>query len=230
MNEAGRIRPVRRTRPLPVRAAAAVPQGPPAGLVAPDLRPPDLRPLTPAVLAVAGKYGYDAEHARKVADLALQVFESLPQVHGLGPEWAPLLQHAALLHDIGYFIHARRHHRHSQYLIGHDALLSDYPQPWREALGLVARNHRKRPRPAPRAWGPERVRAVLGLAAILRIADGCDYGHDATARIAALRIRRGGLEVALSGVSLDGRARILRRKSRLFARTYALPVTFIVQA
>lgn len=128
MSEAGRraLQSKRPGRPavLPVPGAAA------AG-TRPELAPPDLRPLTPAVLAMAGKYGYDAEHARQVADLALQIFEGLPEVHGLGREWAALLQHAALLHDVGYFIHARRHHRHSQYLTLHDALLSDYPPPWR---------------------------------------------------------------------------------------------------
>ncbi len=228
MNETGHTRIWRQTVPRtsPVAAGMTRKSAAPAG--APQ--PPDLRPLTPAVLTTGEKYGYDAEHAGKVADLALRIFEQLPQVHGLGPEWAPLLQHAALLHDIGYFVHARRHHRHSQYLIRHDALLSDYPQPWREALGLVARNHRKRPRAAPHAWGAACTRAVLGLSAMLRIADGCDYGHDAAARLGAVRIRRGGLELSLSGVSVGGISRILRRKSRLFARTYALPITFTVEA
>ena len=192
--------------------------------------PPDLRPFTPAVLAVADKYGYDAEHARQVSDLALQVFLALPQVHRLGPDWAPLLEHAALLHDIGYFIRAEGHHRHSRYLIRHDALLTAYPQPWRDALALIARNHRKRPRPAPRSWGSARARAVLALATLLRIADGCDYGHDGAACLSGLRIRRGGLDVVVSGVHLAPLAPVLRRKSRLFAKTFALPVRFRSEA
>ena len=209
------------------RPAAAEPlRGP-----APDGRgtpgPPDLRPQLGGVLAVARKYGYDGDHARQVADLALRLFAALPEAHGLGADWAPLLEHAALLHDIGYFIRARGHHRHSRYLIRHDALLADYPRPWLDVVALIAHNHRKRPRRAPGGWARGLGEAALALAALLRIADGLDYGHDGGARIALASIRRGGVEIAVSGVPLGSMARILRRKSRLFSARFALPVTFV---
>lgn len=194
------------------------------------LLPPDLRPFTPAVLALGAKYEYDAEHAANVAALAVHCFESLPAVHGLAPEWAPLLQHAALLHDIGYFVHSRRHHRHSAYLIRQDALLADYPQPWRDMLALVARNHRKRAHGAPRSWGAAAGHAVQGLSGLLRIADGCDYGHDGAANLVGVRLGRGKAQLRLAGARLDGLTRILRRKSRLFRRTYGVTVSFVVQA
>lgn len=219
------MRPVTRLRrpPLQRRTPLALAGGG-------ALLPPDLRPFTPAVLALAAKYEYDSAHAANVAALAARCFESLPRIHGLGPEWLPLLQHAALLHDIGYFVHSRRHHRHSAYLIQQDALLADYPQPWRDMLALVARNHRKRVRGAPRAWGSAAGQAGLGLSALLRIADGCDYGHDGAANLAGVRLGRGKVQIRLAGARLDGLARILRRKSRLFSRTYGISVSFVVQA
>ncbi len=177
--------------------------------------------------AVGEKYGYDAAHAAQVASLAGQLFRALATVHGLGPEWQAPLEHAALLHDIGYFVHAKRHHRHSRYLIRRDALLDDYPRPWRELVALVAGNHRRRPRPAPRSWSRERRGAAAALAAILRVADGLDYGHDGAARLLTARVRRGGLELAVAGLRLPALQRVLRKKAALFARTFALPVTFV---
>lgn len=188
---------------------------------------PGLSEYHDVVRAVGGKYGYDAAHAAQVAALALQIFAETPEIHGLGPEWATVLEHAALLHDIGYFIHARGHHRHSRHLIRYDALLADYPQPWREMVALVARNHRKRPRKAPRDWDQARAAAAASLASILRIADGLDYGHDAAARLGPLRLRRGGLEVAVSGVRLSTLHAVLVDKARMFTHTFALPVTFV---
>jgi exopolyphosphatase/guanosine-5'-triphosphate,3'-diphosphate pyrophosphatase len=192
--------------------------------------PAGLQDLGERVQAVGEKYGYDAAHAAQVANLAGGLFSALAPVHGLAPEWRFPLEHAALLHDIGYFVHARRHHRHSRYLIRRDALLDDYPQPWRDLVALVAGNHRRRPRSAPRAWGRSTAAAAAALSAILRLADGLDYGHDAAARLMGVHVRRGHLEVAVSGLRLPSLQPVLRKKANLFARTFALPVAFVPAA
>jgi exopolyphosphatase/pppGpp-phosphohydrolase len=189
--------------------------------------PPDLRGLRPAVVAAGEKYGYDEAHAQQVARLAHELFLALPAVHGLGPAWAVPLEHAALLHDIGYFVQARRHHRHSRYLIRHEALLEEYPRPWRELVALVARNHRRRCRRGPRAWSRRQRSAAAALSALLRIADGLDYGHDGLARLRAARLRRGHLELAVDGLRLPRLQDMLHKKAALFTRTFALPVTFV---
>jgi exopolyphosphatase/guanosine-5'-triphosphate,3'-diphosphate pyrophosphatase len=206
-------------RPAPLRP---VPPAPAAG--AP---PESLQALLPAVLAMGEKYHYDGAHGRHVAELAEQLFAALQPFHGLPPSWRLPLQHAALLHDIGYFVAARRHHRHSRHLIRHDALLDDYPAPWREFVALVAGNHRRRVRRAPRAWGRERRRAATVLAAILRLADGLDYGHDGAAAVAGVRVRRGTLQIRVTGLRPQDLRPVLRRKAGLFARTFAVPVTFV---
>ena len=191
---------------------------------------PDLSGYGDAVRAVGVKYGYDAAHAAQVAALAVQIFSAIPEIHRLGPEWAIPLQHAALLHDIGYFVHARGHHRHSRYLIRHEALLGEYPPVWRELVALVARNHRKRPRKAPREWPRGYAAGAAALASILRLADGLDYGHDGSAHIGPIHLRRGALEIAVSGIRLSTLHPVLADKARMFTRTFALPVTFAAPA
>lgn len=188
--------------------------------------PGSLAELRDQVLAVGDKYGYDAEHARQVAALSHELFVQLRVVHQLNESWLPILDHAALLHDIGYFVNARKHHRHTASLILADALLDGYPKPWRAVVALVARNHRKRPRQAPKSLGAQRQRAVARLTAILRIADALDYNHDAQTRLQRVQISETRVRVELAGVRLASLRRVLEQKSAYFPEPFALPVTF----
>ncbi len=206
------------------RRAPQAPAPPPPTAEAP---PESLQALLPAVLAVGEKYHYDAAHGRQVASLAGQLFSALQPFHGLPPAWRLPLEHAALLHDIGYFVAARRHHRHSRYLIRRDSLLDEYPAPWRDLVALVAANHRRRVRRGPGAWGHERRRGATVLAAILRLADGLDYGHDGAVAVEGVRVRRGALQIRVTGLRAQDLRPVLRRKAALFARTFAIPVSFV---
>jgi len=188
--------------------------------------PEGLAELLPAVVALGEKYRYDTAHAEQVARLAVQLFGALTAVHGLPAPYEAPLRHAALLHDIGYFLDARGHHRHSRYLIRNDALLDEYPPEWRTFVALVAANHRRRVRPGPRAWGRQRRAAATALAALLRLADGLDYGHDAAARLGPIRVRDGRLELTVSGLALGPLRPVLRKKGGLFTATFALPLGF----
>jgi len=219
-------------RPAPARSRAGGPAPTKAapGAVPPRARlsaaPPDLGGLLPKVVALGEKYGYDAAHGQQVARLCEALFAALAPVHGLQEAWAVPLQHAALLHDVGYFLGAQGHHRHSAYLIRHDALLVDYPPEWRRLVALLARNHRRRVRRGPRSWGRSRRRVAVALAALLRLADGLDYGHDGAARLAAVRVRAGRLQIGVAGLRLRTVEPVLRKKALLFARTFSLPVVF----
>lgn len=82
------------------------------------------RPLiTPNILETAREnmihlYSPDEEHCRLVARYAIQLFRGWQSLHKLDPvRWEPLLETAALLHDIGITINYYNHTRHSGYLI-----------------------------------------------------------------------------------------------------------------
>jgi exopolyphosphatase/guanosine-5'-triphosphate,3'-diphosphate pyrophosphatase len=126
------------------------------------------------------KYSYDAAHARTVADLALQLFDGARDLHGLGERDRLLLELAGILHDIGFFVSSRQHHKHSYYLVRNTELPGISPAE-RELLALIARYHRRAsPRPSHLeylALPPERQVRVSKLAALLRVADALDRSH-----------------------------------------------------
>ncbi len=87
-------------------------------------------------------------------------------------EW---LEYAALLHDIGHHIQENQHHKHTSYFMAH----GDLPGFSSEEIGImaiVARYHRRGlPNADHRGFNllnVEQRKTVLGLSAILRIADG----------------------------------------------------------
>jgi exopolyphosphatase/guanosine-5'-triphosphate,3'-diphosphate pyrophosphatase len=127
------------------------------------------------------KFHYDEGHARHVADLSLALFDSLVREHGLGGRERLLLEIAGLLHDVGSFIKTSGHHKHGEYIVANSEIFGLN----RGDLTIVAnvvRYHRKAPPASTHvnfiALPREDRIAVLKLAAILRVADALDRGHD----------------------------------------------------
>jgi len=79
-------------------------------LVIPDI-------LQESTRNMLGLYEIDEAHAHHVTNLALTMFDSWKQIHGLRKNYRRLLETAALLHDIGISINFYSHARHSAYLI-----------------------------------------------------------------------------------------------------------------
>ncbi|MEM7052383.1 MAG: Ppx/GppA phosphatase family protein [Acidobacteriota bacterium] len=120
------------------------------------------------------------DHHQATARLAVRLFDLTLSVHGLGPQEREWLEYAAMLHDLGYLVAYRRHHKHSFYLINSASLDAFDPREI-EVIAHVARYHRrampKRDHPTFAALKPWQRRCVRKLAAILRIADALDRSH-----------------------------------------------------
>jgi exopolyphosphatase/guanosine-5'-triphosphate,3'-diphosphate pyrophosphatase len=119
----------------------------------------------------------EEEHGEQVRKLALAIFATVSSDPALDERARQMLEAAALLHDVGYFISYDRHHKHSYHLIRH-AELFDFTPREREIVANLARYHRKalpkgrhenfaRLSPADRTL-------VAKLGGILRLADGLD--------------------------------------------------------
>jgi exopolyphosphatase/guanosine-5'-triphosphate,3'-diphosphate pyrophosphatase len=177
---------------------------------------------------------FDAVHSERVRTLALRLFDSLAPRLGLTPEDRRVLADAALLHDVGYHIGFRGHHKHSYHLILHAELLG-MPPGEQVMVANVARYHRGK---APsknhenlEGLTPEVRRRIKRLAAILRVADGLDRGH--TGAVRDLRVRWLRRAVRIAPVpARAGRALRLelwgaQRKSDLLARVAKRPVEIV---
>lgn len=119
----------------------------------------------------------DDEHAKQVARLSLDMFDILAAPFSLGERDRQLLEAAALLHDIGYFISYKSHHKHSYHLVRHADLFGFTPRE-REIIANITRYHRKSlPKKKHEGFAllteQDRV-LVKRLGGILRLADGLD--------------------------------------------------------
>lgn len=132
------------------------------------------------ILLLARRYQYPKVHSHHTAKLALSLFDQTQSIHGMGEAEREWLEYAAFLHDIGHHIQENQHHKHTYYLITH-ADLPGFSSDEIAILANVARYHRRGlPKVAHRGFkllnSPQR-KTVLGLSAILRIADGLDRSH-----------------------------------------------------
>jgi putative phosphoesterase len=132
-----------------------------------------------AVMELAKKRAYEADHSHQVARLALMLFEELRPLHGLGNEEKFLLQAGALLHDVGWIGGQEGHHKKSFDLIMAEPL--PFTEREKTIIALIARYHRKglpeMEHPPFAALDPEDRRVVRILAGIVRVADGLDRSH-----------------------------------------------------
>jgi exopolyphosphatase/guanosine-5'-triphosphate,3'-diphosphate pyrophosphatase len=146
-----------------------------------------------SVERMARRTNVELMHARHVAALADQIFESTHSVHQMTGREREWLCVAAILHDAGSSIGYTRHHKHTHYLIRHGEL-PGFSAEEVATIAAVARYHRgARPRAKHAEWrelDPWRRQSVEKLAAILRIADGLDRGHRQAVASVACRIRQ----------------------------------------
>lgn len=138
-----------------------------------------------AVRMMANELDIEPSHAFQVCKTALSLFDQTGMLHKLGAHERDLLEAAALLHDTGYHIGVQKHHKHSRDIImGQE--LPGFDETERKIIACIARYHRKaEPRPEHTLFGTLETagqEVVLRLAAILRVADGLDRLHIASAQ------------------------------------------------
>lgn len=138
-------------------------------------------PRRRSVMDLARRSNWRATHSTHVAKLLLKMFADLKPLHQLGDRERELIEYGALLHDIGWHITPKRHHRHSEYLILNGELKS-FADDEINVMACIARFHRKST-PSRKKHGiyaklpPSERRIVDVGVALLRLADGLDRSH-----------------------------------------------------
>lgn len=174
----------------------------------------------------------EPHHVRHVAALAVQLFDELEDLHGLGDHDRFILEAAALLHDIGWSVarDGKGHHRqsariireHGWQCIGRDTV---------DLIAQTARYHRKSPPDLEHeefaALSPAERLRVQQLAALLRIADALDRGHQAHVTGVSAEIRPGEIALRLHSEHVCSRELAsAAKKSDLAASVFHRTITF----
>ena len=134
-----------------------------------------------SAIQLGRKFKFDEEHCTHVAQLACALFDDLKELHQLSPRYRSIMELAAILHDIGYFVSSKSRHKHSMYLILNSEIFGVGAREL-NLISLVARYHRGAS-PSLRHEGyplldrSDRV-AVAKMASILRIAKALDVSQN----------------------------------------------------
>ncbi len=183
--------------------------------------------LTSAV-HLGRKFHFDEQHALQVARLSLSIFDQLEDLHGLGHRDRLLLECAAILHDIGTFIHHNDHDRHGDYLLRASEVFG-LGRREHAVVASVVRHHRSGvPGPGDpgfAALSREERLQVLRLVGLLRLGDVLDRrAQAAVERIEVERKRKRLVLHAKPPVDLYYERAAFPDKAALFEDIFGVPV------
>lgn len=194
--------------------------------IGPDEHPLRREQVWASAIQMGRKYQFDEQHGRLIARLATRLFDETRQVHQLNDESRLLLEVAALLHDIGHFIHTVDHDKHGYYLLNANYLigLSERQQ---AMVANIVRYHRKSSPgsddPGVRALPQKDRLIVVRLIALLRLADAMDASHTGRVSDLSVKEKKNSLELKLIGegdLMLEKWA--LTKRKGLFAESFGV--------
>jgi exopolyphosphatase/guanosine-5'-triphosphate,3'-diphosphate pyrophosphatase len=135
-----------------------------------------------------------------------------------------------MLHDIGLFIAYEKHHKHSYYLIKSSGPTS-FDAAELDLIANIARYHRKA-HPSPKHLPFNQLSTlqqdvVRKLSAILRVADGLDFGRQGKVEKIECRQNSKRLSIRLEGKGdLRDEIRAAEDKAELMNEVYSLETIF----
>jgi exopolyphosphatase / guanosine-5'-triphosphate,3'-diphosphate pyrophosphatase len=179
----------------------------------------------------AARMHSDSTHIEQVRRLAVSLFDQLLSIHDLPTQLRLLLEVSALLHDVGYAVNPKAHHKHGEYLARH-ARISGLDEQQRILMACLVRYHgTSEPEPDHKLYSAldtgqrEQVRL---LAAILRIAVALDESRQSVDHV---EVTPGRKEVRFE-LHTNSRpapaAAVLRRAASFFQREFGTKVRFVV--
>jgi hypothetical protein len=187
-----------------------------------------------AVLNMMQQQYHDPPHALQTATLALQLFDQLRALHGLGAPEAELFEFGVLLHNVGDPGEERDRHIRTAALI-RESNLPGFTHDELNVMGVLAASHTIHHMRELEAWlatVPSACRPMVEkLAPLARLADGMDASHEQTVRwVEAILADEGKLLIRMqtrTKAKLEVHA--TRERSHLIERVYGLEVEVIAE-
>ncbi len=184
-----------------------------------------------SAMSLLRKYHGDEEHAERVREYCLKIYDSLSEEIALDERSRLLIELAAILHDIGIFIRMDEHNLHSEYIIHHSEIFG-ITRTENVILSTIAKYHRGRAQPQDNEQfqilaRSDRMR-ILKLTAILRIADALDRSHGKSFTDFSVEIKGDSLVIRTKGsknVALERFA--LAEKGGLFESVFGYKLSLI---
>lgn len=181
---------------------------------------------TTTILEEAIKLGrshdFKENHAKQVSKLALRLFDDLQPLHRMGNSERVWLRLASLWHDIGKNHNDALHHKATRDIIVNKSNLP-FKKRVRKIIGLVARYHRgclpEDMHKHYRRLDDESKQCVRKLAALLRLADALDNGHEQIVRKMSCEITNEHIILNIL-ISDDTNLKKVMRKADLLELTY----------
>jgi exopolyphosphatase/guanosine-5'-triphosphate,3'-diphosphate pyrophosphatase len=186
-----------------------------------------------AVLELAERSDVDLTHAGHVAKLALRIFDQTVALHKMKNSDRELLEHAAMLHEVGVGVSFDQYHKHTFYLVRH-AALRGFTEEQVAVIANVARYHRKATPDLEhqnfRELKPSQRTVVEKLTAILRLADALDRGRRQSVRDVGVEVDEFAVTFTIrprSDPSVEVESAVKRGK--YFAKLFDRQVEFLLQ-
>jgi CHAD domain-containing protein len=159
----------------------------------------------------------DVNHSRRVARLALQLYDGLSRAGLLdqnGSHSRELLQAAATVHEVGRSTGARGHHKTTERLVQKVERPLSWTRQDLDVIAYVARHHRgalpgRSQNGLLRGLRAAARHEAQGLAGVLRLANALDAGHEGTIR--RLKVHRLKDFVVVYAEGLDIRSPLAER-------------------
>ena len=174
------------------------------------------------------KYQFHEEHAVHVSELCCSLFDQLQPLHGLSGRFRGLLQVAAILHQVGYFISSKASHKHSMYIIENSQFFGVGSEDKR-IVALVARYHR-RAMPSSRhseysSLSRDLRVSVSMMASILRLAIALDAARTGKVKSLKCKILPKEIQIVAEDVTdLTLEQMELNQASEMFESIFGKPV------
>lgn len=194
----------------------------------------DLNVRHQAVLTMLYQHYHDPPHAMQTATLALQLFDQLKPLHGLGARAAELFEFGVLLHNVGEHGEERDRHVRTAAMI-RESNLAGFSVDELNVISVIAAAHTIHHHRELEAWlatVPSAHRTMVEkLAPLARLADGMDTSHEQTVRwVEAILAEEGKLLIRMqSRTKAKAEVHATRDRSHLIERVYGLEVEVIAE-
>lgn len=183
--------------------------------------------------ALFHRYGIERSHADNVARNALQLFDILNDIHGLGPEVKKFVEIASLVHDTGVATDFENHHKAGRAILRlHPP--SELPERLWPAVAWTTFLHKKKigekklTKLRGKAFGkmPEDLQDLtIKVAALLRLADALDYSR-MESRIGGVKIGENAVRLDIKGQGAEIDAARMSKKGDLWHLLYDTRLVF----